>query len=52
MQDTTLEERASGGLANEKADELAMTGAVRDGAEVAECVPKEAMNTRKKVYLA
>ena len=35
--------------ANEHADELAKTGAVKDGAEMAEQVAKNALNTRAKV---
>ena len=36
----------------EEADEFATTGASQDGAEVAERVAEEALDTRKKVYTA
>ena len=56
---TTLEEKAKMSLedrqvawANEKADELPKTGALKDGAEVAERTAKHALDTRKKVYAA
>ena len=35
-----------------KADELVKTGATKDGAEVAERMAKDALDTRKKVYAA
>ena len=37
---------------NEKADELAKTGAIQDDAEVAQRIAKEAFDTRNKVYAA
>ena len=37
---------------NEKVDELAQTGAAEDGAEMAEQVAKNALNTRAKVCAA
>ena len=38
--------------ANETADELAKTGAFEDGAEVAERIAKDALDTRKTVCAA
>ena len=55
---TALEEKAKMSLENHQAwavsktDEFAKTGAAQDGAEVAERVAKEALDTRKKVHAA
>ena len=53
---TTLEEKATMSpqnrqvvSANEKVDELAKTGAIEDGAEVAERIAEDAIDTRMKV---
>ena len=55
----TLEEKANMSTenrqvayANEKADELAKTGTIQDGADVAERIAKEALDTRNKVFAA